>query len=571
MKSRLKRTFAFATLCLSSIGLVGIAGPGHAYTPSCSLLPARSEVVNGEVFLGGDFIELGVSQKGSFGTAGNAPAAFRGTDGAPNLGMGADLDGYCLAPSDNTDLPIDFFLPGAEEERWGVAFTLSGTQHYGSYSELNTDNGSGSVTATHSVTDESSGSNLSAKVVSVISVSGVQTLRVTATHSFAKSQAFFRTEVVFENLSGSTLTDVRYHRSFDPDNAVFQAKAIGVGDGFTTTQTILDTVAVGGTSVVQAKLSPQDLVDLAASGEILDSLQTTSGITTEIPILYYSAEPESVAYFGGFDNPNPYEPLLKYDGVSTDFFDSPQALGSGETDDRGMGIIVRTLSLASGATSSPLNFITSLDARDFSELETVLEVASQVSPSEEEPSAPPSPQLPRFDSYSIASNSESPELRFEGKRLWCINSMTLDGVEIPFTSGFSTPWYEYINADISGITPGDKTLVVQSCMGQITYTNWITITAPVEPKSMWAKLSSFGLNEATKAKIAAFNSSLGDGYTRIRCIVNSSNGDDMNEALAAQICSFAKSNDVWNATSLTQTKDSFAGTGYWINIWVSGN
>ena len=162
-------------------------------------------------------------------------------------------------------------------------------------------------------------------------------------------------------------------------------------------------------------------------------------------------------------------------------------------------------------------------------------------------------------------------IRDRGKRLHCISGLSVDGIDLEFTTGFSTPWYEYLHADISSITPGKKTLVVQSCMGEVTYTNWLTIKSPVEPKSMWAKVSSFGLNEATKAKVATFNSNLGDGYSKIRCIVNSSNGDDMNEALAAQVCSFAKSNDVWNATIVTQSKDSFAGRGYWINIWVSGN
>lgn len=393
---------------------------------------------------------------------------------------------------------------------------------------------------------------------------------MTATHSFQKSQAYFRTSVVFENLSGAVLTDVRYHRSFDPDNAAFQASDIRVGDGYETTITILDTVVDGGTSVVQAKLKPQDLIDLAASGEILDALLTTSGITTEIPILYYSAEPESVAYFGGFTNPNPYQPLFYWDSVTTDFFDSPQAKNSTVEQDAGMGIIVRTLSLAAGATSESLNYVTSLDSRDFSEINTELAQVAQGSPSQTS-SAPRAPRFAQFDSYSIGTNSDSPELRIEGKRLWCINSMTIDGIETPFTTGFSTPWYEYLHADISAISPGKKTLVVQSCMGEVTYTNWLTVTTPVEPKSMWAKVSTFGLSEASRAKIAAFNSNLGDGYTKIRCIVNSANGVDMNEALAAQVCSFAKSNDVWNANSVIETKDSFSGRGYWINIWVSSN
>jgi len=535
-----------------------------AYTPTCSLLPARSAAVGGEVFLGGNFIELGLSTKGSWGTAGAKPSGFRGTS-VSGLGMGADLDGYCATPGDNTDLPIDFFLPGSPEERWGVGFTLAGTEHYGSFSQLNGDNSSSGISATHMVTNESSGSTLAAKVVSVISLSGTgEVLRVTATHSFQKSQAYFQTSVVFENLSGAALTDVRYHRSFDPDNAKFQ------GGNYTTRQTILDTISDGGTSVVQAKLSDADLTGLAASGKILDELLNTSGITTEIPILYYSAEPESVAYFGGFDNPNPYEPLWNYQGVATDFFDSPQAKNSTVEQDEGMGIIVRTLSLAAGVTSESLDYITSLDTRDFSEISSELAQVAQGSPSQTS-SAPRAPRFARFDSYSIGTNSDSPELRIEGKRLWCINSMTIDGIETPFTTGFSTPWYEYLHADISSITPGKKTLVVQSCMGEVTYTNWLTVTTPVEPKSMWAKVSTFGLSEASRAKIAAFNSNLGDGYTKIRCIVNSANGVDMNEALAAQVCSFAESNDVWNATGVTETKDSFAGRGYWINIWVSGN
>ena len=188
------------------------------------------------------------------------------------------------------------------------------------------------------------------------------------------------------------------------------------------------------------------------------------------------------------------------------------------------------------------------------------------------PSAPRAPVLPRLDNFNIETGENGqPQLRIEGKRLWCISSMAIDGMDIPFTSGFSTPWYEYLNADLSGVTPGKKTLVVQSCMGKVTYINWFTIPSPVEPKSMWTKVSYFGLSEAAKAKIAAFNSNLGDGYTKIRCIVNSANGDDMNEALVAQVCTFANSNDASQATAVLETRDSFAGSGYWINIWVSGN
>ena len=183
----------------------------------------------------------------------------------------------------------------------------------------------------------------------------------------------------------------------------------------------------------------------------------------------------------------------------------------------------------------------------------------------------PKPALPEMESYQIgADETGNPQLRIEGKRLWCVDSMTIDGVEVPIETGYSTPWYEYLNADITGISPGQKTLVAQSCYGEITYKNWVTITPVVAPKSTWFKAQSFGLDEAMRMKIAEFNSSLGDGYNKVRCIVNSSNGKDLNEAFAKQICAFAQSNDLSHAEVILQERTTFSGRGYWVNIWASG-
>ena len=73
-----------------------------------------------------------------------------------------------------------------------------------------------------------------------------------------------------------------------------------------------------------------------------------------------------------------------------------------------------------------------------------------------------------------------------------------------------------------------------------------------------------------RMKIADFNSSLGDGYNKVRCIVNSSNGKDLNEAFAKQICAFAQSNDLSHAEVVLQERTTFSGRGYWVNIWASG-
>lgn len=83
-------------------------------------------------------------------------------------------------------------------------------------------------------------------------------------------------------------------------------------------------------------------------------------------------------------------------------------------------------------------------------------------------------------------------------------------------------------------------------------------------------LPLLGLDETMRQKIAVFSSSLGDGYTKFRCIVNSTKGSDLNEACAEQICAFAQSNDLPDAEAIIQERRSFSGRGYWVNIWASG-
>ena len=70
----------------------------------------------GELFLGGDYIELGISNVGSFGTTGSTPTDFYGTTGSSALGLSNDADGFDYGD----DLRIDFFLlhPRREMESW---------------------------------------------------------------------------------------------------------------------------------------------------------------------------------------------------------------------------------------------------------------------------------------------------------------------------------------------------------------------------------------------------------------------------------------------------------------------
>ena len=191
---------------------------------------ARSALSGGEVFLGGKYIELGISVKGSFGTATNKPSGFFGTGSSTNIGMGSDFDGYGVG----SDLRIDYFTPGLPEERWAVGFKESSSKYYGGFSQLGGNSGSLSLVS-NSVADESSGTTLKARFVGTLRKGGADWVKVTQVHTFSESEAAFTTTVTLENLSGSPISDLRFMRSFDPDNTKFFAG----GGSYTTTNKIV--------------------------------------------------------------------------------------------------------------------------------------------------------------------------------------------------------------------------------------------------------------------------------------------------------------------------------------------
>jgi hypothetical protein len=435
----------------------------------CTLRPARSQAVDGEVFLGGDFMELGLSAMGSWGTEGQAPAGFRANESDSRLGLGADLDGYCQTPTDNTDLPIDFFLPGAEEERWSVGFEIDGEQFFGSFSKREGVHSSPGVDATHVVTNESSGNSLSARVVSTITLDSVDVLKVTVVHSFAKADAYFTSTVTLENLFGSALTDVRYMRSFDPDNAVFQ------GGDFFTTNTILSQISSSGSSIVEAKLTAYDIETLSQSPAILGALRDTSSLSTEIPILFYSREPNSVAYIGGFENPNPFMPLESEDSDTTDFFDTPQDVNYTETDDIAIGVILREPVLAVREVRGPLVYVTSLDYRDFESSSLSEEIEQSVDAVEDLsiPDPTPTPTEPSYEylgpeilSISKAVASFGDSVTIYGKKFDLINSVSIDGVRLTISNQTS----QSITVTIPvGLTDGIKGILFLGGFGTLEY------------------------------------------------------------------------------------------------------
>ena len=274
----------------------------------------RSQInSSGEVFLGGTNIEIGMSAKGSFGTSGAAPEGFFGTTGNSGIGLSNDHDGF----GTGVDSRIDYFLPGSPEERWSIGFEGN---KYGGFTQLNGDNTNG-ISLTNIQTEDLSTPGLLQAGFSGTVSHGDKSLDVSKIHSFEPDQQFFKTDVVLENISSSTINDIVFMRSFDPDNTVYK------GGDYTTINTVQKTIDSDGVSLVNAISKPGD------------SYNNLTG--QQANIFYYSDEENSSVYNSGFSNSNPYAYLS---GAFTE-------KGYTTTSDSAIGITFDVGTLDSGETS----------------------------------------------------------------------------------------------------------------------------------------------------------------------------------------------------------------------------
>ena len=280
----------------------------------------RSATAPGNVFIGGKFIELGLNQRGGFGSAPGVPIpeGFFGRKSGSGIGMVSDIDGFDFG----VDNRIDYFLPGSPEERWSVAFMDGGAGRYGGFSGRNPDMTSSGVSLSGAtISDVSALSGIAqAKFTGTLAADGSGALLIEAVHSLGESNKYFESTVKITNISGRNLDNVRFMRSFDPDNTV------DIGGSYVTTNKIEHQAASSGLSLVSA-----------SSG--YSSYSSSYG---EIDYIGYLADdPRSHVYSGGFSNANPYDPVAM-----------PDLVGFQETVDGAIGIVFSLGNLAPGGFAS---------------------------------------------------------------------------------------------------------------------------------------------------------------------------------------------------------------------------
>ena len=284
------------------------------------------------IFLGGNFMELGIrtnNEIGKFGAETAPGGSFTGRTNASEIvisgiGLVGDADGF----GTGSILNVDYFMPGLPEEGFYAGYKVSGV--------VTTGKNFGS-----SVINTSSGSTLSAVITGTV---GNGTLEVIQTISFGVNDKYFINTVTLTNKSTYAIENVRFMRSMDPDNTVDKS---GIGS-YTTVNTIENTFSAGDTyAAVSAKSAVGDLY-YGRSG------------SNQAVILYYSTDSRAKVGMSTSE----LMPAGVYDNT---VYDNASTKGTTGTYDAFISIAFDAGTLAPGA-STTFYYYTVLDNGSVSEI-----------------------------------------------------------------------------------------------------------------------------------------------------------------------------------------------------------
>jgi len=193
---------------------------------------AKAQLVNGCGFLQQNRLEIGIANNGAYGTPENAPAGYHSNNSplifdtynpatgvfiqhTTALGFVADYDsnGWTVGTPPYFG---DYFIPGSPQEGWSVEVNGVRCDAFSNNYTVNLATGfvGGSLTGTNQ---------------SVVTLAGVTTskwlgtfgnLAIKQTTTVKTNKLYFTANVKFYNTGGTTLQNVYYMRTLDPDNDV---------------------------------------------------------------------------------------------------------------------------------------------------------------------------------------------------------------------------------------------------------------------------------------------------------------------------------------------------------------
>lgn len=204
---------------------------------------SKGQMIGADVYMQGNFVEIGVNTIGCYGTGADAPASYHPRTGFGNtLGFVADpdKDGWGVGVPNYCG---DYFVPGFPQEgwdiqvgdKWGTAWLSGGFT--GGITGANT-----SYTAT-------------ATRIEAVWQGAFEGLAITQSTILKKDKLFFLIKVTLKNTTAADIKDIYYDRTLDPDNASTMGGLPGVvtSPGATTVNVIEFKVPnIGNKSLVSA-------------------------------------------------------------------------------------------------------------------------------------------------------------------------------------------------------------------------------------------------------------------------------------------------------------------------------
>ena len=192
---------------------------------------SKAQLVNGCGFMQQNRLEVGVANNGAYGTPEDAPTGYHTNNNPvfatvfnpatgtylmrPNaLGFVADYDtnGWNIGTPPYFG---DYFLPGTPQEGWSVEVNGVRCDAFSNEFQLNATTGfTGGLTGTNQSV------NTTAPVTSSIWEGNVGALNIKQTTTLKRDKLYFTGHVKFKNTGATTLQNVYYMRTLDPDNDV---------------------------------------------------------------------------------------------------------------------------------------------------------------------------------------------------------------------------------------------------------------------------------------------------------------------------------------------------------------
>jgi gliding motility-associated-like protein len=187
---------------------------------------AQAQLVSAEAFLQGDYVEVGIATNGAFGTDNSAPTGYHPRGVGTLLGFVADIgkDGWTVGSPDYIG---DYFLPGSPQEGWDMQVGTTWAQAW---------RGSGGTSFTGGLTGSCTDYSSVGGVTKGIWEGTLGTLSVKAVTTVKKDKLYFTTNVTIINTGTTTVKDIYYDRTVDPDQEV---PTPGTTSDFTTDNKIV--------------------------------------------------------------------------------------------------------------------------------------------------------------------------------------------------------------------------------------------------------------------------------------------------------------------------------------------